>query len=215
MKARVGVTAGALMASLAVGLLVGLPGTPAAAAPTDGWTQKSWTYTLHKPYNRATSERFLFDGTTYFLWVFPNDPPFQPPPKTGGPRTELRWQNNYTSGQRMWDGDIFVTRGTRSTVVQVFGGQTHATASQIRAHGDGSLRRYDSTVIHTDAYERWVNIKIAHDADANVVRIWGNDVLKSTEPDRGNKTHYFKNGVYGCGTGRCEARFRNLKMWVR
>jgi hypothetical protein len=209
--------AGLALAASGLWLLPG-GGDVLAAPPTDGWTQRSWTYTLHKPWDVPASQRFRFDGTVYSLWILRGDKPFQPPPKTGGPRCELRWNNNYDSGRRMWDGDIFVVRGTTSTVVQVFGGVTHATASQIRSHADGTLRRYDSAVIHSNAFERWVNIKIAHEARAGgtgTVRIYGNDVLKSTEPDRGPKTHYFKNGVYGCGVARCEARFRNLKQWVR
>jgi hypothetical protein len=60
-----------------------------------------------------------------------------------------------------------------------------------------------------------VNVKVAHDANGNVVRQYVDDVLKTTEPDRGNTTHYFKNGTYvgSISSTRSECRFRNIKMW--
>jgi hypothetical protein len=48
-----------------------------------------------------------------------------------------------------------------------------------------------------------------------MVRIYVNNTLKRTDPDRGNTTHYFKNGVYGTSSSRSECRYRNLKQWSK
>jgi hypothetical protein len=52
-------------AALAFGLgmisVVGVAGS-VTAAPTDGWTQSSWSYTMHKPSNLALSDRFKYTG---------------------------------------------------------------------------------------------------------------------------------------------------------
>ena len=195
--------------------------TPSSSGPTAGWTQTSWSYTVHKPYNLSLSERFSYSNGVWTTWVYKTDwCMHETCGSNEGKRTELRWNNNYTSGQRMWDSDMYLVSGTHeATVQQVFGGATSATASQIRAFTDsgGSYRRYGSQVLATGVNNIWVNAKVAHDANGGTVRIWINNVLKTTEPDRGNNTHYFKNGVYvgSISSSRSEMRFRNTKQWVR
>ena len=193
--------------------------TPGTGGPTDGWTQRSWTYSMHKPWDQPLENRFSYSNGVWTCWLYPDDPPFQPPPKEGGPRTELRWHNDYTSGQRMWDSDIWVVSPTRSTVMQLFGGTETQTGYQIRSYEDGTLRRYTSNVLVTNAFGRWINAKVAHNVSTHTVRSYINNVLIRTDPDRGEPTnvgaYYFKNGLYGCSTGRCEDRFRNTNFWVR
>jgi hypothetical protein len=186
---------------------------------TEGWTQRSWTYTMHKPYNQELSNRFSYSNGVWTCWLFPNDPPFQPPPKTGGPRTELRWQNDYTSGQRMWDADLWVVSPTQSTIMQLFGGSESSTSFQIRSFSDGTIKRYNSGLLMSNAFGKWINAKIAHNVSTHRVRQYINDELIREDPDRGPPSnvgaYYFKNGLYGCSQGRCESRFRNLKQWTR
>jgi hypothetical protein len=193
--------------------------TSGGSPVTDGWTQMSWTYSMHKPYNQPLENRFSYSGGVWSCWVVPDDPPFQPPPKVGGPRTELRWNNDYTSGQRMWDSDIWVVSPTRSTVMQLFGGSESQTGYQIRSFEDGTLRRYTSDTLVTNAFGRWINIKVAHNVSSHTVRSYVNDALVRTDDDRGPPSnvgaYYFKNGLYGCEQGRCESRFRNTKQWQR
>jgi hypothetical protein len=193
--------------------------TPRSSPVTSGWTQSSWTYSMHKPWDVSLSERFSYSNGVWTCWLFPDDEPFQPPPKEGGPRTEMRWNNDYTSGQRMWDSDIWVLSPTRSTVMQLFGGSESQTGYQIRSFEDGTLRRYTGDTLVTNAFERWINIKVAHNVGTHRVASYVNDVLVRTDDDRGPPSnvgaYYFKNGLYGCETGRCESRFRNTKEWRR
>ena len=195
--------------------------TPTAGSPTNGWTQASFTYAVHKPYDLSVTDRFRYSAGVWTTWVFTTDKPH-----TSGsgtlPRSEMRWNNNYTSGQHMWDGDVYLVSGTNGTsIAQVFGASTRATASMVFAYSasGGSLRRYDATseVLVTGIYETWTNMKMAHDANANVIRIYINNALRRTDPDHGNNTHYFKNGVYtqAGASNRMECRFRNLKYWKR
>jgi hypothetical protein len=101
----------------------------------------------------------------------------------------------------------------------VFGGTSSATASQIRGFtsSSGTYKRYGSETLATGVNNTWVNGKVAHDANNNTVRIYINNSLKTTQPDRGNNTHYFKNGVYvgSISSTRSEMRFRNTKQWQR
>jgi hypothetical protein len=174
---------------------------------------------MHKPYNVDLSDRFSYSSGVWTCWLFPTDEAFQPPPKVGGPRTELRWHNDYTSGQHMWDSDIWVVSPTRSTVMQLFGGSESQTGYQIRSYEDGSLRRYTGDMLVTNAFGRWINMKVAHTVSTHTVRSYVNDALVRTDPDRGPPSnvgaYYFKNGLYGCSEGRCEDRFRNTRYWTR
>jgi hypothetical protein len=70
---------------LAGGLAVVAPETPAhatdaavvLASPTDGWTQKSFTYTMQKPWNLSLSQRYRYDSAsgTHTMWVNATDEP--------------------------------------------------------------------------------------------------------------------------------------------
>jgi hypothetical protein len=191
----------------------------AKAAPTDGWTQRSWTYSVHKPYDLNVSDRFKYTSGVWYTWVYATDKPLSSTSDTE-PRCEMRWNNDYTSGNRMWDGDVYVPSGTYGVnIQQVFGAVSRSTASMVRAYSPngGELRRYSTDVLMTSIYNKWINLKVAHDANNNVVRIYVSNSLKRTDPDAGDATHYFKNGVY-TQTGhssRMECRFRNLKQWSK
>jgi hypothetical protein len=176
---------------------------------------------VHKPYDLSVSSRFSYSGGVWTTWVYNTDKAHT---STSGtmPRSELRWNTNYTSGNHMWDGDVYLVTGTNgSSIAQVFGASTRSTASMVFAYSasGGSLRRYDSTseVLATGVYDTWTNLKMAHDANNNIIRLYINNSLRRTDPDHGNNTHYFKNGVYGQNGAsfRMECRFRSLKYWRR
>jgi hypothetical protein len=189
--------------------------TATPGGPTAGWTQRSFTYKVQKPYDLAVSDRFRYADGVWYTWVYRTDKPHTTTSNTA-PRTEMRWLNDYTSGQHMWDADLYPVSGIDDAhIQQVFGGVIHATASMIMAFADGTIRRYDTATIATGALDKWTNIKVAHDANGNQVRIYVGNVLKRTDPDRGNTTHYLKNGVYGTSSARSECRFRNMKYWTR
>ena len=191
--------------------------TPTATpgGPTNGWTQRSFTYKVQKPYDLEVSDRFRYADGIWYTWIFKGDKPHTTTSNTA-PRTEMRWLNDYGSGQHMWDGDLYPVSGIDGAhIQQVFGGSIHATASMVMAFADGTLRRYDNGTIATGALDKWTNLKVAHDADGNQVRIYINNALKRTDPDRLGSSHYLKNGVYGTSSNRSECRYRNLKYWTR
>lgn len=195
------------------------PTQSGGSGPTSGWTQASWTYDVHKPYDLAVSDRFTYSSGVWTMWVYITDKPHTTSSATES-RSEMRWHNDYTSGNHMWDGDMYVPSGTYGVnTQQVFGGSSASTASMIRVYNanGGELRRYTSNVLASNVYNTWVNVKAAHDANNNSVKLYVNDVLKRTDPDRGDATHYFKNGVYtqDGASNRMECRFRNLKYWKR
>jgi hypothetical protein len=194
-------------------------GNIAAAAPTDGWTQASWSYTIHHPYNLDVSARFKYTGGVWYTWVYKTDMCMHSSCGSNeGKRCELRWNNDYTSGARMWDSDMWIWGGTNeATVQQVFGAVGSSTTSQIRAFSasGGTLKHYGSETLVTGINNTWVNVKVAHDTGANTIKMYVNNTQKYSGADRGDTTHYFKNGVYvgSISSSRSEARFRNTKQW--
>ncbi|MFI0774572.1 polysaccharide lyase family 7 protein [Streptomyces sp. NPDC021212] len=223
MRVRVGVAVGALMAALTGTATAHGATATAAADPTDGWTRKSYTYSMHKPYNLDLSERYSYNsGTkTHTMWVNATDKPFEEGSSTN-PRTEMRWKNDYTSGKHMWDADVYVPSGTNGAdIMQILRTRrpsgTPATDIMFRASSanGGTLKRYTNEVIKTGIYDTWWNLKVAHDASAGTIKVYADNKLVLTTEDRGEATRYFKNGVYHHGSGRAEARFRNVRYWTQ
>jgi hypothetical protein len=190
--------------------------TPGGGDPTSGWTQSSYTYRIHKPWNLSVSDRFSYSGGIWRMWVFRTDAAHQEG-NTTAPRTEMRWDIDYTSGQRMFDGDVYIPSPTSGVCFQqVFGGSSSATSNMTLIR-NGTVHHYNDAVIRTNGWDNWWNLKVAHDADGNVIRIYDNNVLKFTGADHGNATHYFKNGVYTntSASSRMESQWRNLRLWRR
>ncbi|MFG2938765.1 polysaccharide lyase family 7 protein [Streptomyces sp. NPDC048282] len=209
------------------GALFALPLTTgvavAAADPTDGWTQTSFTYSWQKPWNLDLADRHGYADGVHRMWVYATDEPFEEGSDTD-PRTEMRWKVDYSTGSHMWDADVYLPSGTDgASFVQILRSVhpsgTPATDIMLNVYdtGGGTVRRYDGTVLRTGAYDTWFNVKIAHEASTGTgtVRVYFDDSLVLTVDDRGPATRYFKNGVYNHGSGRAEARFRNLRHWTR
>ena len=199
---------------------VALLATPAQAAPA--WTETPFTYKIQKPWNLPQSARYKHEGGVHSMWVYDTDEPMSEGSKTD-PRTEMRWLQEYSSGQHAWQGEIYVPSGVNGpTVMQILrvrGGDPGTPATDFmlnvtNANG-GTLRYYTSTVIATGIYNTWTRIRVEHSAVAGTgkIKVYANGALKATVSDRGKATRHFKNGVYHHGSGRAEARFRNITYW--
>jgi hypothetical protein len=134
---------------------------------------------------------------------------------TSSNRVERRMQNDYTSGQRQFQGEVRVSSPTDGqSIMQVFGGATNATALQIRAHNTsgGQLRRYDSELLASGIYGVWTRLNVIHDANGNKVSVYVNGTNKGTFDDRGDATHYTKYGCYGTlRSSSAKSEYRNVK----
>jgi hypothetical protein len=195
---------------------------PTNNALTAGWTEKEFTFAIHKPYDLQVSDRYTFDKATgvHTLFVLKSDKAHQPN-NTTAPRTEIRLQNDYTSGNHQFEADVMVVAGTDGpSVMQVFGGQTNATAFMLKASSPngGTVRRYDNEVLKTMVYDKWFHLNVIHEAlpaGIGKVKVYIDGVSVGTFADRNTATHYFKCGVYGPASARAETRFRNIKYWVK
>jgi hypothetical protein len=185
------------------------------ANPTSGWTQTSYTYGIQTPWNQPQSNRYSYSGGEHRFWIYPNDA-CQFEGCSTGPRSELRMNNNYTSGKHQFEGDVYIVSGSAGTdIMQVFGGATNATAIMLKIHSasSGTIKRYDNETLMTSAYNKWIHVNVQHDADNGKIYVYLNSALKGTYADRGNATHYFKCGVYNISGSRSETRWKNIKYW--
>jgi hypothetical protein len=185
------------------------------ANPTAGWTQTSYTYGIQTPWDLPLSDRYSYSGGEHRFWIYPNDE-CQYEGCSTGPRSELRMNNNYTSGKHQFEGDVYIVSGSAGTdIMQVFGGSTHATAIMLKIHSasGGTIKRYDNETLMTSAYNKWIHVNVQHDADNGRIYVYLNSTLKGTYADRGNATHYFKCGVYNISGSRSETRWKNVKYW--
>jgi hypothetical protein len=157
----------------------------AAAAPTSGWTQTSYTYGIQTPWDLPRSSRYSYSGGEHRFWIFPDDE-CQYEGCSTGPRSELRMNNNYTSGRHQFEGDVYIVSGSAGTdIMQVFGGSTHATAIMLKIHSasGGTIKRYDNETLMTSAYNKWIHVNVQHDADNGKIYVYLNRSLKGTYAD--------------------------------
>lgn len=199
--------------------------TRTATSPTAGWNRDEADFTLHHPWDLQPGDRYRYEGLTdtHTTWVYSTDASIGPDNPTK-PRSEMRW-NTYFTGRHMWDADVFIPTGADDTcIVQILRDLrpegAPATDLMIRMFNvdGGTLRRHsDNAIIAKAMYNRWFNLKVAHDVVAGTIQVYLDDRLVLTGPDNGSTGgRTFKNGVYHAGsTPRAEARFRHLRLWVR
>jgi len=187
----------------------------AATTPTSGWTQASYTYVIQTPWNLPQSSRYSFSGGEHHFWILTGDA-CQFEGCTTGPRSELRMNNDYTTGRHQFEGDVYILSGSAGTdFMQVFGGVTNATSLLLKIHPEnsGTIKRYDNETLMTNAYGKWIHVNVQHDADNGKIYVYLNGSLKGTFADRGVATHYFKCGVYNISGSKSETHWKNIKYW--
>jgi hypothetical protein len=193
--------------------------SPVCTAPTD---EKPFSFWIQKPWNLSVDQRYSFlPGNVHSMWVYSTDVSFDQDSDTD-PRTEMRWEQEYSSGQHTWDADVYIPYGTDGTSVM----QIYRTAHpddvpatdwmlNVYAENGGTLKSYCCTALKTGIYNKWINVKVSHNADTGRIYVYIDDQLVYAPTDRGRGTHHFKNGVYHHGSGLAQASFRNIRYLVR
>jgi hypothetical protein len=121
--------------------------------------------------------------------------------KAASNRIEIRVENNYDSGMKQFEGWVWVDAPTdNESIMQVFGGTTHATAAMFRAGfniNGGELRHGDHHPLVSGIYRTWTRLNVIHNADAGTISAYTNGRFVGQWKDNGHATHYFKYGAYG------------------
>jgi hypothetical protein len=189
--------------------------TSCSADPSAGFTEYTDDFKVQHPYNLKESDRFSFVNGIYSTWIHHSDLPFKPGSKTG-PRTEMRWLQDWKSGERMWEADVLVDAPTsHSAIMQVKTddpGGHEAIYLQVK---DGNLENGGGPVIAKNVVGHWMHINVAYNTATRVARVWINKCLVFTRKHPVAATWYFKNGIYNCDPAMCQSHFKNIHFFRR
>jgi hypothetical protein len=212
---------GGLLATVAAAGGVAVAGTAeadvnaAAATPIGtGWKEVSATdYTIDQPPGR--SRHTLTNGEHHF-WLLKSDPSTYPG-RDSGPRSELRLNNDYKSGQAQFAADIKVVKGcSKASIMQIFGAQGRSTAFMAWA-GNDSFTYYSGQKIYGPIYDKYLRVNVVHDTKSRKVTFYVGGKSYGTFTDGGSANHYFKAGIYH-QTGmsaRCDVYMKNIALFKK
>jgi hypothetical protein len=183
--------------------------------PTAGFTEYTDTFKVQYPYNLAEADRFSFLNGLYSTWIFPTDLPFSMG-STTAPRTEMRWMQNWSTGERQWEGDVLVdSPTTHACIMQVKTDTPNGHEAIYLQVDNGNLQNGPSPIIATGIVGHWLHLNVAYDTATRVARVWLNGCLIFTRTHPVDALWYFKNGVYGCSSSICRSHFQNIRFWMR
>ncbi len=181
------------------------------AAPTAGLTRYTDSYTVHHPYDLKVSARFSVTGGVYDTWILKGDKPLSKGSHTG-PRTELRWQKNWSSGEHMFDADVMVDPGTESTaILQVKSNTAGEPIYLVIQHGD--LYHGSNALIATNMVGFWFHLTVDYNPSTGDAHVWINNMLVFARHVKKHADYYFKNGVYNLAGKRSEAHWKHITFW--
>lgn len=199
------------VARLAVLAFTGSVAVSAYAQIGSGWTQYSASVTIQKASDPSKAYYTKSGGVETFR-ITP-----------GANRCEARVNNNYTSGQRQFQGEVRVSSPTNDQAVhQIFGNDQaddgSGPAMMVRAFAsDKSLRIGSSKVIATNIYGVWTRLNTVHvvASSGGTIATYVNGSLKNSgHRGGGTYNHYFKYGVYGTlNTSSAKSEWRNVKFY--
>jgi hypothetical protein len=183
--------------------------------PTTGFTEYTDTFKVQHPWNLKESDRFSFANGIYTAFIHHNDLPFKPGSPTG-PRTEMRWLQDWDTGERMWEADVLVDAPTSHSAIMQVKTDTPGAHEAIYLQVDnGHLQNGVGPVIAPNIVGHWFHANVAYNTATRVARVWINNCLVFTRKHPVAATWYFKNGVYGCDPATCESHFKNVRFWRR
>jgi hypothetical protein len=116
-------------------------------------------------------------------------------------RSEIRLQNEYSTGSRQFEGYVtFYAPLNDESLMQIFGSTSGATQLMIRGYAasGGSMRGAGQTLI-TGIYGKEVRVNVIHlqENAGNKIMIYINGVKKAEIADNEAVTNYHKYGNYG------------------
>ncbi len=186
------------LTALAIGLLGVVSSLHAQVG--SGWTQYYPTKTIQQV-NGSDVAKYTNSGGVETFIILP-----------GSNRCEARVNNNYTSGQRQFQGEVRVSAPTDSQAIhQKF---PHVLVRGFSTSG-GQIRLQSATTMISGCYGTWVRLNSAHNVSTHLVDIYINGSKKATANDGGSGlTHYHKYGVYGTlHTSSAKSEWRSVKFF--
>jgi hypothetical protein len=163
-----------------------------------GWTEYFPQWIYHVPPNAdGYGERYTYQDGVFHLWVLDTDQSTFPG-NDSGPRSEVRVQNDYTSGSRQFQADVRVVSGAEKVGIwQLF---FRPYPWMVRVY-DGEFRQYgNGSTFATVPFDTTHRFNAIHSTATRTLEIYldGVQVLRTTlGASDGSVPFYNKFGVYG------------------
>ncbi len=195
-----------------------------------GWVSFPVSFKVQWPTNAAESQRYWFTNNIYHCQAFSNDGAFAVG-NTTLPRTEQRFEPDYTNGGKTSIGEIqyqsMEMAPSNENSYCVF--QIHSGDSESDAFGsttfmlfwftnnNGSVRDYSGTQLASNLGNKWFQVNVDHNLVNHIIKVWINQSLVWTQLDNGAQDFYFKDGVYEQDhnpTLQMDTYITNILMWT-
>jgi hypothetical protein len=214
---------GALLAVIACGLA-----TSAHAQIGSGWTQRTYTKKIHLDDENGlqtfnwTADKSVGSGTpcARYHYLSSNDSEYFDIYDNRSNRSEIRLQNEYSTGSRQFQGYVrFSAPLNDESLMQIFGSTSGATQMMIRGYSSsgGTIRSVGtpSTTLATGIYGVEQRINVIH-YQGSRIELYCNGSLKGSGSDGENVTNYWKYGCYGTlTTGAVQVRWRQVRTYSK
>jgi hypothetical protein len=133
-------------------------------------------------------------------------------------RSEIRLQNDYSTGSRQFEGYVtFHAPLNDESLMQIFGSVEGATQLMIRGYAaEGGSMRGAGKTLATNMYGREVKVNVIHMQEdvGNKIQIYINDTLRAEMPDNEPVSNYHKYGNYGTmRTGEAVVTWRRARFF--
>ncbi|AXY77745.1 T9SS C-terminal target domain-containing protein [Paraflavitalea soli] len=133
-------------------------------------------------------------------------------------RSEIRLQNDYSTGSRQFEGYVtFNAPLNDESLMQIFGSVEGATQMMIRGYAaEGGSMRGAGQTLATNIYGREVKVNVIHMQEdvGNKIQIYINDTLRAEIPDNEPVSNYHKYGNYGTmKTGEAVVKWRQARFF--
>lgn len=219
---------GRLLGALALLATVGLCAT-AEAQIGSGWTQRTYTKKIHLDDENGlqtfnwTADRSVGQGSpcARYHYLSSNDSEYFDIFDNRSNRSEIRLQNDYSSGSRQFQGYVRINSPLNDeSLFQIFGSTSGATQMMIRGYSSsgGSIRTVGTpsgVTLASNCYGVEQRINVIH-YQGNRIEVYCNGSLRGSGTDNEAVTNYWKYGCYGTlKTGAVQVRWRQVRLYSK
>jgi hypothetical protein len=195
-----------------------------------GWASFPVTFKIQSPTNVPESDRYWATNNIYHCEVFSTDGAFSAG-NTTLPRTEQRFEPDYTNGGKQSIGEIQYqsTEMAPSNENSYCVFQIHTGDAESGADGsttfmlfwftnyNGSVHDYSGTLLASNLGNQWFQLNVDHNLVNHTIKVWINQNLVWTQQDNNAGDFYFKDGVYEQDhnpTLQMDTYITNILMWT-
>lgn len=214
----------ALRAAAIAAFVAALAAASLAQIGGSNWTAQPPSFNVQWPYNVAESDRYTYNDPVYHMWVFSSDAPFEQG-NTTLPRTEQRFEPDYTSGEIQYQAMLMGDPSENSYCIF----QIHTGDAQSAQYGSttfmlfwfssdgGSVHDYSGTELASNLGSNWFQLNVDHNLQTNTITVWINGKEVWEQKDNGAGDFYMKDGVYEqdhSPTNQMDAWVENIQFWT-